>query len=356
MTATNKRIDSFDMLKGIAIFLVVMGHVLTMCIRQIDSAIAFKIIGQIHMPVFFFISGWFSYKTSDGNVVAPNLWRRARQLLIPFFVVSALWVVYFPHSGLRSPMTGSIPSMLTSFWKDGYWFTPTLMVVILLYWAMAVALRRVKSLTLWIIASIAVYVGLIVVSPLVNNPDNNHDPFCIAMATQFFPTFVVGALCHKSSNGFRRLTENHWIVFAATVVGAFCWYHTAYPWEFAALPDLASHLTLPMFHFCLMLVAFSLVYRYDGKKEDSTDATAKPSRVRMWFVLQGNKSLGIYLLHYFFLFPLTCLQEPMRQLSLALVPSLVVSAAVALCVVTVTLGVIYVIENNKILTFLILGK
>ena len=41
-----------DLLKGIAIFMVVMGHVLTMCIRGIDSAALFKIIGEVHMPLF----------------------------------------------------------------------------------------------------------------------------------------------------------------------------------------------------------------------------------------------------------------------------------------------------------------
>lgn len=33
-----QRIEYFDLLKGIAIFLVVMGHALTMCIRGIDAA------------------------------------------------------------------------------------------------------------------------------------------------------------------------------------------------------------------------------------------------------------------------------------------------------------------------------
>lgn len=72
-----------DLLKGIAIFMVVMGHVLTMCIRDIDAATLFKIIGEVHMPIFFFISGWFTYKaTADGRIRRPDLRRRAMQLLV----------------------------------------------------------------------------------------------------------------------------------------------------------------------------------------------------------------------------------------------------------------------------------
>ena len=42
----NHRIEYFDLLKGIAIFLVVMGHVLTMCIRKNDAAFLFKLIAE----------------------------------------------------------------------------------------------------------------------------------------------------------------------------------------------------------------------------------------------------------------------------------------------------------------------
>ena len=45
-----ERILYFDLLKGTAIFLVVMGHALTMCIRDIDAAPLFKIVSQVHSP------------------------------------------------------------------------------------------------------------------------------------------------------------------------------------------------------------------------------------------------------------------------------------------------------------------
>ncbi|MGM9845314.1 MAG: hypothetical protein ACI30K_03695 [Muribaculaceae bacterium] len=44
-----RRLHHPYMLKGIAIAMVVMGLV-TMCIRDIDSAAAFKIISNTHMP------------------------------------------------------------------------------------------------------------------------------------------------------------------------------------------------------------------------------------------------------------------------------------------------------------------
>ena len=73
---TKNRIADLDILKGIAIFLVVMGHVIGMCIRGIDSCIAFKIIEQLHMPIFFFISGWFSFKIANGKLASPKLGKK----------------------------------------------------------------------------------------------------------------------------------------------------------------------------------------------------------------------------------------------------------------------------------------
>ena len=68
------RIEHFDLLKGIAIFLVVMGHVITMCIRGLDAAFIFKLIEQVHMPIFFFISGYFTYKASaERTFITPGL-------------------------------------------------------------------------------------------------------------------------------------------------------------------------------------------------------------------------------------------------------------------------------------------
>ena len=67
-----QRIEYFDLLKGIAIFMVVMGHALTMCVRLLDSSFLFKLIGQVHMPVFFFISGYLTYKANaDKQFITP---------------------------------------------------------------------------------------------------------------------------------------------------------------------------------------------------------------------------------------------------------------------------------------------
>ena len=128
------RLHYFDMLKGIAIFMVVMGHVLTMCVREIDRAAIFKFIGEVHMPLFFFISGWMAMRLGEGgNVATPSLLPRAKRLLLPMLGASTLWLYYFPLSGLESPLVSTWEGLWSNEWKNGYWFTLVLFEIFAVY-------------------------------------------------------------------------------------------------------------------------------------------------------------------------------------------------------------------------------
>ena len=125
-----ERILYFDLLKGTAIFLVVMGHALTMCIRDIDAAPLFKIVSQVHMPIFFFVSGFLAYK--DGFAM-PKLGKKVSQLLVPTIVVGTIWFFVFPSTKIESPLYTTVEGMLLDPWKNGYWFTLCLFELFLVY-------------------------------------------------------------------------------------------------------------------------------------------------------------------------------------------------------------------------------
>lgn len=61
-----QRIDYIDRMKGMAIFLVVMGHVYGMVFNQGED-ITYKWISSFHMPLFMFLSGL----VACSGVVAP---------------------------------------------------------------------------------------------------------------------------------------------------------------------------------------------------------------------------------------------------------------------------------------------
>jgi fucose 4-O-acetylase-like acetyltransferase len=350
-----QRIEYFDLLKGIAIFLVVMGHVLTICIRDIDSAFLFKIIGETHMPIFFFISGYLTYKMTESRTfAAPNMKKRFCQLMIPFFIVTALWVLYFPHSHLMSPLSDNLPDLYRAYWKDGYWFTLCLFELFLIYFPLSYVMSKLKSTWQQIGVTIIIYAILVVLAINFSSEDNNVDYAGVGLLARFFPIFIMGLFAHKMKEAFNRTFHNEYFLLGAIIVFGFTWYTLVYPWEFPWIPDWVQFITRPVMQLAVIIVAFSLAEQW-ANHEYHTEGH-KPSMTARYFDYLGRESLGIYMLHYFSLFPLTPLQEPLKMIDLSNVPLTVVSAVVAFCVIGFTLFVIQIIKRSRWLSFLLIGK
>lgn len=343
-----QRIKYFDLLKGVAIFLVVMGHSLTMCVREIDSAVLFKLIGEIHMPLFFFISGYLTYKVAFKH---PNLTKRFKQLIIPFIVVSSLWVWYFPHSGLKSPLTSTFYGLYTDGWKNGYWFTLCLFEIFLIYACIAPFLKKFDSAIAQIGICTSTYLALAIITVFAPEPINSI--IGLQLLTSFLPVFLIGVLAHKYKDFYESITNgNYWFIIGILLF-VFSWYYLSYSWEFPTLPEWSKFIARPIEHIGLVIVAVTLIIPWSNKEYDTS---SKPSYIARYFNYLGQESLGIYLLHYFFLFPMTALQTPMRELNLSITPLFVFSATVAFCVIAITLFVNYVIKRNSFLSTLLIGK
>lgn len=128
------RIEWIDSTRGIAILLVVVGHVvggytgnygMPKYQRIIDMVV--DIIYTFHMPLFFMISGFVfglkKYNWSKDNY-ATYINKKAKALLIPYFLFSTLQIL------IKLPLQGKIASVLS--WEnilllpiipiDQFWF------------------------------------------------------------------------------------------------------------------------------------------------------------------------------------------------------------------------------------------
>ena len=113
-TQRNYKIDN---LKGILIFLVVLGHGLEFIRQSIPSAkIIYTFIYQFHMPMFVFLSGCTSKNLEKGRKNA------VRNFLVPFFVLNLIWsILHLFSTYLENSFTNyPLHSLLTPRWTLWY--------------------------------------------------------------------------------------------------------------------------------------------------------------------------------------------------------------------------------------------
>ena len=123
-----ERVLWLDVARGIGILLVVFGHVCT-------EPTAARFVYSFHMPLFFFLAG-ITRSFSGG---AQNVRRRARRLLLPYFLFSiacfAYWALLESHF---RPGHYSVPQAFANIFLargDGFiynsvlWFLPCLFVL-----------------------------------------------------------------------------------------------------------------------------------------------------------------------------------------------------------------------------------
>lgn len=98
----------FDTVKGIAIYLVVMGHLIISAESSLKT-----FIEVCHMPVFFFVSGWFFSKSYERYDVRTFLKKKILSLWIPyicwssvsFFTNGIILLIKRDAAGLLTEMT-----------------------------------------------------------------------------------------------------------------------------------------------------------------------------------------------------------------------------------------------------------
>lgn len=129
-----KRLEYIDQIRGLAIILVVIGHIIQFNEIQggMKSSI-FNIIYSFHMPLFFFISGYIGYKTikiTNFKSFRIHLSNKTISLLIPLFIWSILVNKFFFSQDWESI---TINDIINTIKHPGLWFLKTLFEIFFFY-------------------------------------------------------------------------------------------------------------------------------------------------------------------------------------------------------------------------------
>lgn len=263
-----QRIMYIDQLKGLAILLVVMGHV---CSKSflIDGTEFNYFYSSFHMPLFMFLSGLFAYKgILHWNMLefARFLKKKTLRIIVPFIIWGGC-LSLATHGRLTDIYTGVNSSL---------WFLPALFYSMI--WGFSanklVSLAKAnKSLSINIITNILLYVLLLIgykYSVL------HKIPFILSFI-KLYPFFIIGVWMSRYYFVRKLIIESDLVCLISIIAYIICWIYK----------DM-----LPLQVRFTGLFAIIILMNFFKSAEHSIPHV---------LTIAGKYSLEIYLFHWFLL-------------------------------------------------------
>ena len=152
---TSERIEYLDALRGFAILLVIVGHLVQSNYQHALANPIFNIIYSFHMPLFFFLSGCARSISEKERFLMVNFRSVFKDIIKKFaslIIPSIIWSIVVPNF-FRSGTTWTWGSL------SSYWFLNVLFVIMVL-WDIMVLLAKWLRSNFAVIAMIAI--GIII--------------------------------------------------------------------------------------------------------------------------------------------------------------------------------------------------
>ena len=281
-----QRIEYIDALRGFTMILVVMWHISLYCLQSTHMISYNSIMAQFRMPLFFFVSGFVFYK--------DTIWKKftlitfikkkiAVQIITPTLFL-ALYIYIHKH-----PIMG----LFFNDHRYGYWFTYVLFLYYLFYICITftsqfIGIKSIGHDIMLFIGGGVCYIVFFVWKYLIEKDIAN---LLLIIHWRYFIYFVLGIIAKKHFAYFRQLLDNRY-VFLFIIIFYFLYnFFDKYILEFHRI------IYVVLFNirdFCGVLIVFTFFRKYSS-------AFTKEKWIGRSLQYIGQRTLDIYLLHYFFL-------------------------------------------------------
>lgn len=323
---TNTRSQTIDALKGIAILIVMVGHVLSW--NHMEDGYLYDAIKVIQMPLFIMISGYLcgiGRRVTTLGEYGSVLKKRALAYLVPFF----FWIV------LQHPLKPFSNIAETLFGLDkGLWFLMTLFLLTAMIYTAELAgakAGRHGKMVFWLVylgmaafAAAETFLGIEFLSP--------------GLTRLYQPFYLAGYLAGEYREALKRIPKELQKGGCALAAAGLLYFVIA-----CDLLDVSTPLLLGRQILASFLGCFCVVYLTSRWKD------CKGKRFFSWL---GGYTLEIYVLHFHFATLLNqgvdyCLYT-WQGLVFVMVSFVVMSV--------ITAAIIAVTKKIPVLDFLLYGK
>lgn len=333
--AEKAHIQYLDVLKGVIIFLVVVGHAFHFGFEYYRSTL-FYILRNIDMPIFLFLSGLLgsSVLRFDTHSVVAYWLKKARQLLLPLCTLPFLYALFFDIEWKH---------LLLDRMHGGYWFTLSLFeMFVLLYLVRATNTLVNKGDKPWVEPILAILSLVFVL--LIDEPwQKLHAPSWEALSwgktNYLYYYFLFGYFVGKHKR-IEELICTSQVQFIALAVFTACIYR-----------EVTVHRVLDGIpaSFTGIMMAYATAKRLGNNSNALNKVCA----------YLGRESRSIYLTHYFLLFSAPMLGKWLKSFkgdSRLFLLECLAASGYAIIVIGATLLLVRMLKSNEYLNTLFYGK
>lgn len=320
-----QRIKYFDQMKGIAILLVVIGHVVQFSFGYNPSDVV-NMLSIFHMPIFFYISGYLAYKNADMNwkEQGRRLLQKTEQLFIPLIVVGGMYCVLKGNGFVQWAMSGF----------GGYWFLYSLAVLTVLFLLYEQLARKASKWYLYVGLWLIPY-AIFMLLKIKHIAAEGGNLVPVDNMVTYYRYYLIGWLCHKYAPINRFLLENKVVYALAFVAYLLQWY-------FCERHNMVLIFAGGMGAIIVLQNWFN-----------SQNAESISMRLLSYL---GRNSLSIYVFHYFFIPNVSNVIHDFLQVGNPFIWMLTFAVLLSIPITAAAYFVGSIIEKNNFLKYIVLGK
>ena len=320
-----QRVAYFDEMKGLAIILVVIGHMMLFAFKFNPSEPS-KFI-YFNMPMFFYISGYLAYKQIKTiRELNSKLIKRGLTLLIPYVVFLSIWCIFSKYANILEIMFGG---------GGRYWFLYSLSIISTFFLIYEYFVGHVKKTWRYIMLWIIPYLILISIKIYLNRTGGGNLCEIITGLVNYYRYYMIGYLCKKYFNLNKLLFHND-------IVAAIGFVAYILNWFFFEIHNMLLIFTGSFGAIIVIQRFFQMMVKENSKAGRTLSSI-------------GKQSLAIYVIHYFFIPDVSASMHDFLDCSNPFIWQLTFAFLLSIPIIASSMFVGKLIETNKYLKFIFFG-
>ena len=352
---TKKRIGWIDALRGFTMILVVFSHVEIQGMGMETGYTGVNdLLRMFRMPLFFFVSGFIAFcPEEDWNWkhYQGNMLKKMRVQLVPMlFFGLAYAALYYAHSMGMTARQG-VSEFINDGEKLGYWFTVVLLGMFVIYYTVSLLMRKAKlAYRQGVLVAIALCLFAISYSSVTHYANNRvANWLCLYNIMVYFQFFVMGNLVSCYRERVFKVMSNQYVAGAVLLLfaGLYVFYCAQSDVQHNYVVTHVSKLTAWMIQY-MGVITMVMIFRHYERFFSSE------SRIGRGLQHIGQRTLDIYLIHYF-LIPSLPMLGVFFSKSGNMVLEATTAIALSLLVILFCLVISYIIRLSPFLSYWLLG-